>query len=169
MSNQNYQEFRSYENSAALEEQQLNNGENYSDDFSNENNDLLGRALDMINKLSSICARVSNINPATVSDANDFLNDPSLFDSFIQHVETGIEFEEVAKAEEIQQKQSNSPKSKSNQRLSPDTYIFIKQVQNQIVSLKNTLHNDHIQLIQSLFAESDSESLISDHSSIMDQ
>lgn len=169
MNKQNYQGLESNRKFANFEQQSHGKGENNSYDFSNENNIQLSRALEMINKLSSICARVSNINPAAVSDANDFLNDPNLFDSFIQRVETGIEFEEVAKAEEIQQKQKYSPNAKTNQRLSPDTYVFIKQVQNQIVSLKNTLHSDHVQLLQTLFAESESESLLSDHSSIMDQ
>lgn len=169
MKNQNYQEFRSYGSPITLEEQISDNGENNSDEFANDNNELLDRALSMINKLSSICARAANINPATVSDANEYLNDPNLFDSFVQHVEAGIEFEEISRAEEVKQKQSRSPNAKSDQRLSPDTYIFIKQVQNQIVSLKNTLHNDHLQLLQTLFAESESESLLSDQSSIIDQ
>lgn len=128
-------------------------------EFSDENNISLQRALDMINKLTSICAKLSDINPDTVSDATDFLNDQSLFDLFVQRVENGMEIKKAAKYEDSQQKQ----------RITPDTYFFIKQVQNQIVTLKNTLHNDHVQLLQSLFAEPESESFLSDHSSIMDQ
>ncbi|OHT16115.1 hypothetical protein TRFO_13438 [Tritrichomonas foetus] len=124
-----------------------------------ETDDLFNRALDMINRLSDVCAMAANIDPTTVSGAIDFLNDPSSFDFFIHRIKTGIEMQRVKSNEEVRKNENNANNENYNRRLTREADLVVNQVQKQIQSLKSTIHKDHTQLMHALLPDTSSDSL----------
>lgn len=110
----------------------------------------IARQSNVIHDLASLSARIVNIPQSNIPKIDDIINNESDIELFIGRINAAYEMQKDSIQSNIDKIEAEFKKNQKKNELSSKVSIFVNQMQNTLNNMTNTLHKDHLQLIDAL-------------------